>query len=142
MTEVTKRNYTVVTLHRYYPDGDTDKLNLFLTPGAIPEYHIKAYTRDGWSVFSVMPCNHEEYLNARVNDVVDSLKDTAKQMETLKSQHRHGEIDLDTYMEALTVCNEITLSDLSRLFKLMNRIWDNDYSVQNELAIQYYNMVF
>lgn len=137
------RQHAVVTFHRPSTDLTTTEVHKkFLNPGAFLEPHCKAYTRDGWTVFSVQLCTREEYLNYRLDDVVESINDTEHERERLRQQFRDGVLDVDSYTTALTVVVECVMSDMRRLHKLMNRIWDNDYSVQNEEAIQLYNAFF
>lgn len=131
------RQNAVVTLHR------RDEVHkMFLNPGAFLESHVAAYTRDGWSVFSVWLCTKEEYLNARLDDVVDSINDAGQERDRLHQQFLKGEIDVEAYTTALTVCHECTMSDMRRLYKLMQRIQREDYDVKNEEAVHLYNMVF
>lgn len=132
------RQNAVVTLHRN--EGETRKL--FLNPGAFLEAHCAAYTRDGWSVFSVQLCTREEYINLRIDEVVESINDTNAERKNLRDRFHKGEFDYESYLTAMAVTNELEVSDYRRLYKLMQRLYRNDMTCTNEEAVQLYNMVF
>lgn len=131
------RQHAVVTLHR-----NEEVHKVFLNPGAYLQAHLSTYTKDGWGVFSVQLCTEEEYINYRIDEVVESIKDTNAEKEHLHRQFRAGEFNYETYLTALAMTNELDMSDYRRLYRLMNRLFRRDYTCHNEMAVEIYNFVF
>lgn len=131
------RQHAVVTLHR-----NEEVHKVFLNPGAYLQAHLSTYTKDGCSVFSVQLCTEEEYINYRIDEVVESINDTNAERKRLRDQFHNREFDYETYLTALGVTNELEMSDYRRLYRLMNRLSRRDYTCTNEEAVQLYNMVF
>lgn len=133
----TLRQNAVVTLHR----GD-ERHKLYLNPGAVLEAHCKSYIDEGWTVFSTELCTTEDYLNYRVNDVVENINDINAERDKLKKEFTSRKLSLDDYTTALTVTTELEMCDLRRLYRLMNRIAREGCDCHNEEAIQLYNLWF
>ena len=119
-----------------------DTTKVFLRPGAYPEAHCAHYIDDGYTFTSMELMTHEQYLNARLQDVCDNINDTSAEREKLRGEFRSHKIDLDTYTTALTITNELVMCDLKRVYRLMNRLRSCDYDCTVEEAIQLYDMVF
>lgn len=138
ITEMTMlRQNAVVTLHR----GE-DVHKLYLNPGAYVEAHCASYLKEGWTMFSLELCSREDYLNYRINDVVEGINDISAERKNLRDQFRERKLSLEDYTTALTVTHELEMSDLRRLYRLMNRLAYEGLECHNEEAHQLYNMVF
>lgn len=131
------RQNAVVTLHR-----NEESTKLYLNPGAYLEAHCSRYLSEGWTVFSVQLCTKEEYLNYRIDDVVESVNDTSKEREKLRQEFREHKMDFETYMTARAITNELLEGDLRKLYRLMNRLRREDLDCFNEEATQLYDMAF
>lgn len=119
-----------------------DVLTRYLRPGAYPEMCYRSYIDDGYHISSIDVLTYEEYLNRRVQDVVEHINDTENTRRQLRADFRVGKLTLDDYFTALNVTRELDSSDLRRLYRLMNRIYSQDLTCTVEEAVHIYNMVF
>ena len=101
---------------------------------------LSDYKERGYKVVGVLYVDKETYLNERLNDSVEDYLFMEKQEHETIDKFNRGEISYNTYEKTMELIQDYKWTVLKKIRQQVRRINREEFTVENELALQLYDM--
>ena len=101
---------------------------------------ISDYKERGYKIVGMLCVDKETYLNARLDDTVEEFLYMDKEVQKTTDNFNRGEISYKTYEKTMELIQDRKFTLLKKMRGQVRRIIRNDFNVENEIALQLYDM--
>lgn len=132
-------------IYRLYRKDPEDMVTEFFLPDDDMKHKVRrlaslaSYKKEGYQVFGIMYVDKECYLNARLTHTVQDYLYMDNQEEDTRRKYHSGEIDKEVALQTLEMIQDHKWTLLKVLSHQVDRLVRNDFSVENEIALQLYD---
>ena len=133
-------------IYKFYNSGtDTYETEFFLPDDTFQRtlyrlLTIASYKEKGSRIAGVLYVDKESYLNARLNATVeDYIYEDQMEQET-RRKYKCGQLDREVYLDTLNMIQDFKWTCLKKIYKQIRRMVREDFDVENEIALQMYDM--
>lgn len=100
---------------------------------------LSDYQKNGYMCAGFVAVDKETYLNARLAQTVKDYCDNEAYREEVQRRYFQCEMSSRTFFDTMRLIDDFKWTCLSKLEQQVRRLLREDFSVQNEIAIQIYD---
>ena len=133
-------------IYKFYNRGtDTYETEFFLPDDTFQRIAyrlltIASYKEKGSRIAGVLYVDKESYLNARLNATVEEYIDNDRYEQEVRQKYRCGQMKKEVYLDTLNMIQDFKWTCLKRIYKQIRRMVREDFDVENEIALQLYDL--
>lgn len=132
-------------IYKFYNRNIDDMATEFFLPDeSLARYFkrlatIQSYKENCYQIAGILYVSQEAYLNARLTSYVEEYCYLdAKERET-RRQYRRNELDAEVALKTIEMYEDSKWTKLKQISSVVRRLINNDYDVENEIALQLYD---
>ena len=133
-------------IYKFYNRGtDTYETEFFLPDDTFQRIAyrlltIASYKEKGSRIAGVLYVDKESYLNARLNLTVEEYIDNDRYEQEVRQKYRCGQMKKEVYLNTMRCIQDFKWTCLKKIDMQIRRIVREDFDVENEIALQLYDL--
>ena len=100
---------------------------------------LSEYSKNGYVCAGFVAVDKETYLNARLNETVKEYCDNEAYRQDTQERYYRNSLSNKVYFETMRLIDDFKWTCLAKLEQQFRRIVREDFTVQNEIALQIYD---
>ena len=100
---------------------------------------LSEYSKNGYVCAGFVAVDKETYLNARLNETVKEYCDNEAYRRDTQERYYQNSLSNKVYFETMRLIDDFKWTCLSKLEQQVRRLVREDFTVQNEIALQLYD---
>lgn len=100
---------------------------------------IQSYKEKGFEIAGILYVDKEAYLNARLNNTVEEYLYEDRLEQETRYKFRTGQMTRDVYLDTMKLIQDYKWTCLKKIDMQIRRLIREDFSVENEIALQLYD---
>lgn len=128
-------------IYSFYNEKENKYVKVFFKPDEYPQrtacrlLTLNSYKSNGYKIAGILYVDKEAYLNARLTAKVEEYLEIDHDEQEIRNKYKLGLISDEIAIQSLTIAEDTKWTCLKTISILIHRIIDDDYTVENEIAL-------